>query len=80
MLETGIGRAFDVALATLPGFTLPGDLSASDRYFKKDLIENEFELTLDGKLIVPTGAGCGVIVDEAYLDSVTTSREVLRNG
>jgi O-succinylbenzoate synthase len=77
MLETGIGRSFNVALATLPGFTLPGDLSASNRYFKKDLIENEFELTADGKLTVPPGAGCGIMVDEAYLDAVTTSSELL---
>jgi O-succinylbenzoate synthase len=77
MLETGIGRAFNVALATLPGFTLPSDLSASNRYFKKDLIKNEFELSPDGKLTVPTGTGCGVMVDESYLASITISREVL---
>jgi len=77
MLETGIGRAFDVALATLPGFTLPCDLSASHRYFKRDLILNEFQLTPNGKLTVPTGVGCGVTVDQPYFDSVTTSRELL---
>ncbi|HUK27600.1 MAG TPA: o-succinylbenzoate synthase [Candidatus Acidoferrales bacterium] len=77
MLEAGIGRAFDVAVATLPGFTVPSDLSASRRYFTKDLIKNEFELTQDGKLTVPTGIGCGVAVDEPYLDSVTISSEIL---
>jgi O-succinylbenzoate synthase len=78
MLETGIGRAFDVALATLPGFTLPGDLSTSNRYFKKDLIQNEFKLTPGGKLTVPRAPGCGVTVDQAYLELVTTSRELLK--
>ncbi|TXN32467.1 o-succinylbenzoate synthase [Lacisediminihabitans profunda] len=60
MLETGIGRAANVALAALPGFTLPGDTSASDRYFAEDLTE-PFVLR-DGTLDVPTGAGSGVTV------------------
>ncbi|HUK49536.1 MAG TPA: o-succinylbenzoate synthase [Terriglobales bacterium] len=77
MLETGIGRAFDVALATLPGFTLPADLSASGRYFKRDVIRNEFELTKRGTLNVPTQPGCGVFVDDRFLDAVTTYKEIL---
>ncbi len=77
MLETGIGRAFNVALATLPGFTLPGDTSASKRYFKKEVITKEFELTSAGTLKVPTGPGTGVEVDEEMLESVTTSKEIL---
>jgi O-succinylbenzoate synthase len=60
MLETGIGRAMNVALAALPGFTLPGDTSASDRYYAEDLTE-PFVLH-DGRLTVPTGAGSGVRV------------------
>jgi O-succinylbenzoate synthase len=60
MLETGIGRAMNVALAALPGFTLPGDTSASDRYYREDLTE-PFVLT-DGRLAVPTGPGSGVTV------------------
>jgi O-succinylbenzoate synthase len=79
MLETGIGRAFGVALATLPGFTLPGDLSASKRYFKRDLIRKEFSLTERGTLTVPTEPGCGVLIDDDFLDSITTSKEVLSN-
>jgi o-succinylbenzoate synthase len=59
MLETGIGRAANVALAALPGFTLPGDTSASDRYFERDLTE-PFEVTPDGTMAVPTGPGLGV--------------------
>ncbi|SFN36857.1 o-succinylbenzoate synthase [Mycetocola miduiensis] len=60
MLETGIGRAMNVALAALPGFTLPGDTSASDRYYAEDLTE-PFVLD-DGRLAVPTGPGSGVTV------------------
>ena len=59
MLETGIGRAANVALAALPGFTLPGDTSASDRYFEQDLTE-PFVLESDGTMEVPTGPGLGV--------------------
>lgn len=75
MLETGIGRAFNVALASLPGFTLPGDTSASKRYFRKDVLTEEFELTENGTLEVPDGPGIGVEVDEKLLDSCTKSRE-----
>ncbi|GHD41506.1 o-succinylbenzoate synthase [Mycetocola manganoxydans] len=60
MLETGIGRAMNVALAALPGFTLPGDTSASDRYYAEDLTE-PFVL-VDGRLRVPDGPGSGVTV------------------
>lgn len=65
MLETGLGRAANVALAALPGFTLPGDTSASDRYFAEDLTE-PFVLR-DGRLAVPTGPGSGVKVREELL-------------
>src|SRR3954451_17026202 len=71
MLETGIGRAANVALAGLPGFTLPGDTSASDRYYAQDLTA-PFVLE-DGHVRVPTGPGLGVEVDRAALADVTTS-------
>ena len=70
MLETGIGRAGNVAMAAMPNFTLPGDTSASDRYFHRDITE-PFVLR-DGRLPVPTGPGLGVTVDEDYLESITT--------
>ncbi|WP_285709679.1 o-succinylbenzoate synthase [Microtetraspora sp. NBRC 16547] len=73
MLETGIGRAANVALAALPGFTLPGDTSASRRYFATD-ITPPFELR-DGHLDVPTGPGIGVDPVQDILDEVTTSTE-----
>jgi O-succinylbenzoate synthase len=59
MLETGVGRAVNEALAAMPGFTLPGDTSASARYFHEDLTE-PFELAPDGTMAVPTGPGIGV--------------------
>ncbi|MCZ2826773.1 MULTISPECIES: o-succinylbenzoate synthase [unclassified Modestobacter] len=73
MLETGLGRAANVALAALPNFTLPGDTSASDRYYATDITE-PFRLE-DGHLRVPTGPGLGVEPDPALLDEVTTSVE-----
>ncbi|WP_180903789.1 o-succinylbenzoate synthase [Nonomuraea indica] len=73
MLETGLGRAANVALAALPGFTLPGDTSASRRYFATDVTE-PFELR-DGHLDVPTGPGLGVEPLPEILDEVTTSTE-----
>ena len=69
MLETGIGRAGNVAMAAMPNFTLPGDTSASDRYYHRD-ITAPFVLH-DGRLDVPTGPGLGVEVDVDFLDSIT---------
>jgi len=66
MLESGIGRAHNVALAALPGFTLPGDTSASRRYWARDVIDPGFILE-DGCLPVPTGPGIGVDVDAPFL-------------
>ena len=72
MLETGIGRALNVALAALPGFTLPGDLSASDRYFDRDITE-PFVLR-DGCISVPTGPGIGVApLPNAFAEFVVSS-------
>jgi O-succinylbenzoate synthase len=75
MLETGVGRAANVALAALPGFTLPGDTSASDRYFRTD-ITDPFVLA-DGHLPVPTGPGIGVEPIPDVLREVTTATEYL---
>jgi len=72
MLETGLGRAANVAMAAMPNFTLPGDTSASDRYYHRDITE-PFVLH-DGRLTVPTGPGLGVSLDHEYLDSITTWR------
>ena len=75
MLETGIGRAANLALAALPGFTLPGDTSASARYFKQD-ITKPFVMD-DGFLTVPTGSGIGIEPDLDFLDEITTAKEVI---
>jgi len=78
MLETGIGRAGNVAMAAMPGFTLPGDTSASDRYYHRDITE-PFVLQ-DGRLKVPTRPGLGVTVDREYLDSITFWSGTLGRG
>jgi O-succinylbenzoate synthase len=70
MLETGLGRAANIALAAMPGFTLPGDISASARYFTRDIVT---PAVLDGgHLALPTGPGLGVSVLADVLDEVTT--------
>lgn len=63
MLETGVGRASNLALASLPGFVLPGDISASDRYYRQDITNERFVLNDDSTITVPTGPGLGVTVD-----------------
>ncbi len=75
MLETGIGRAANVAIASLPGFTLPGDLSASARYYAQDLVEPPFTLNEDSTISVPTGPGLGVQVMENRLKAAALRRE-----
>jgi O-succinylbenzoate synthase len=71
LLETGIGRAHNVAIASLPNFTLPGDISASDRYWREDVIDPPFVLNEDGTLTVPTGPGIGVEVRRDKLAEVS---------
>jgi o-succinylbenzoate synthase len=77
MLETGIGRALNLALASMPGFTLPGDTSASRRYFEQDLTE-PFELAPDGTMGVPTGPGIGVVPVPERLREGVVRRELVR--
>ena len=67
MLESGIGRAHNIALASLPGFVLPGDISASSRYFARDLIVPEVTVSPDGTVIAPLGPGLGFNVDFDYI-------------
>ncbi|MBM3180339.1 MAG: o-succinylbenzoate synthase [Chloroflexi bacterium] len=69
MLETGIGRASNLALASLPNFVLPGDVSASDRYYARDITHERFVLNSDSTIDVPRGAGLGVTIDEEALKS-----------
>ncbi len=65
MLETNIGRASNLAIASLPGFSLPGDISASARYYRRDVTLETFTLNPDSTITVPTDPGLGVTVDEA---------------
>ena len=71
MLESGVGRAHNVALASLPGFTLPGDISASTRYWEKDIVSPEFTVS-GGHMAVPTGPGIGVEIDVERIEALTT--------
>ncbi len=77
MLESGIGRAHNIHLSTLPGFTKPGDTSSSSRYFTRDITNERLE-SVDGRMAVPQGAGIGVTLDRAFLDSVATAPEVFK--
>jgi len=74
MLETGVGRASNLALASLPGFTLPGDISASERYYRRDLTRERFTLNPDSTLDVPQGAGLGITLDERALSAFSLAR------
>ena len=75
MLESGIGRAHNIALASLPGFTLPGDISASSRYFARDVIVPPVTVSADGLVDVPQSAGLGFAVDLDYLSANTENVE-----
>ena len=78
MLETGIGRAHNIALSSLPGFTLPGDVSASRRYWAEDIIEPEVEVSKKGEIAVPTTAGRGFEVKTELVEKLTVRREEIR--
>lgn len=79
MLESGIGRAHNIHLSTLPNFTLPGDVAASRRYYAPDLIEPGIEVRSDGTIAVPTGPGIGVSVAYDRVAAVTRERlELIR--
>jgi len=77
MLESGIGRAHNIALASLQGFSLPGDISASSRYFERDIIFPEVKVDEDGTVLVPDGLGLGFEVDTDYIESLTETREFI---
>jgi O-succinylbenzoate synthase len=81
MLETNVGRAANVALATLPNFALPGDISASARYYPEgsDIAEPNFALNPDSTLAVPTGPGLGVRIVPERL-AAARRRHLVRTG
>ena len=77
MLESGIGRAHNIALSTLENFTLPGDVSASKRYWARDVIRPAVEVSPGGTIPVPTGPGFGYDIDFDYLKRITVREETL---
>lgn len=78
MLESGIGRAYNVALASLPNFTLPGDISPSARYWAQDIVSPEWIMAEPGVVVVPWHRpGLGVDVDVDRIDDLTVRRETL---
>lgn len=77
MLESGIGRAHNIALSTLPNFVLPGDVSASKRYWSRDIVDPPVEVTSRGTIEVSDAPGLGYEVDRDYLESLVVRREIL---
>ncbi|RPJ21812.1 MAG: o-succinylbenzoate synthase [Chloroflexi bacterium] len=78
MLETGVGRASNLAIASLPGFVLPGDISASDRYYQRDITNERFVLNDDSTIDVPRGHGLGITIDQAALKQFTLTEITLK--
>jgi O-succinylbenzoate synthase len=77
MLESGIGRAHNIAMATLEGFTLPGDVSASSRYWEEDIIEPPVTVTPSGTIVAPDGPGIGFEVNSRRIEKLTVRKEVI---
>jgi O-succinylbenzoate synthase len=75
MLESGVGRAHNIALSTLPNFVLPGDVSASRRYWTQDVITPEVEVTPQGTIRVPDGPGLGYEIHRDRIEQITVRRE-----
>jgi O-succinylbenzoate synthase len=75
MLEAGIGRAHNIALATLPNFVLPGDVSASQRYWKRDIIEPPVETTAHGTIAIRDEPGFGYALDHDFIRGITVREE-----
>ena len=78
MLETGVGRAATLAVASLPGFSLPGDISATERYYAQDITVERFSLNPDSTIDVPTVPGLGVHIDDGTLQSFSIEQTTLR--
>jgi O-succinylbenzoate synthase len=80
MLESGIGRAANIHLSTLPNFSLPGDIAGSKRYFNPDLIDPPIEVAADGTIAVPAGPGLGVTIRENRVERATLRRAKFEVG
>jgi O-succinylbenzoate synthase len=77
MLESGVGRAHNIALSTLANFRLPGDVSASKRYWKEDIIEAEVRVSSHGTIVVSDRPGTGYVVKEDLVERLTVRKQVL---
>ena len=77
MLESGVGRAHNIAMSTLAGFTLPGDVSASSRYWEEDIIDPPVTVSRTGTIDAPTGNGIGYQVNESRIDKLTVKSETI---
>ena len=80
MLESGIGRAHNIAMSTLAGFTLPGDVSASKRYWATDIIEPAVTVSPRGTIQVPEGPGLGFKVSLERIESLTVRRATIKSN
>ncbi len=80
MLESGIGRSHNIALSTLANFSLPGDVSASKRYWKEDIIEPEVEVTPQGTIVIRDEPGTGYRVREDLIEKLTQRKETIKPG
>ena len=78
MLETGIGRSHNIALSSLDNFSLPGDVSASKRYWAEDIIEPEVTVSSEGEITVPTGVGAGFVIRRDRIEQLTVRRDTVR--
>ncbi len=78
MLESGIGRAHNIAMSTLAGFNLPGDVSASARYWEEDIIEPPVVVSPEGTIVAPTDSGFGYEVKENLIEKLAVKRETFR--
>src|SRR6185312_10115561 len=79
MLETGIGRAHNIALSTLENFSLPGDVSASARYWTEDIVEPEITVSAKGEITVPDAPGRGYEVKRDLVERLTVRKETIRS-
>jgi len=78
MLESGIGRAHNIALSSLENFSLPGDISASARYWAEDIIEPEVTVSSAGEIAIPDGPGRGFAVRMDLVERLTVRKETIR--
>ena len=80
MLESGIGRAHNIAISTLAGFTLPGDVSASSRYWEEDIIEPAVTVSSNGTITAPDKPGIGFEVKMDRIESLTVRKEIINKA